>query len=356
MRRKTVGLYTPYLDVMGGGEKHILSILKVFDEAGYNVIIFWDNDLTQVIKEKLHLTFKHLTFAKSIRRMSLFEKARILSPLEWLLYVTDGSYFFSPAKHTGIFCMVPDKKLYQMTPLNALKTVNSMFFANSFFTKNWLHKWGIDSQVLYPFVPKELFTQPNTVKKPYVLTVGRFFRHLHSKRQDDLIRTFLHFHHQHPEFKLILAGGVMPEDEGYVDELRKAFPQPFIELKTNIPFAELKKLYGESLIYWHFAGFGVDESKHPEQVEHLGMTPLEAMASRCITFCYNAGGPKELIRESKNGFVFNTKDELIRKMNSLLNRPTLQTQIQDDAQQFVKDSFSYEPFKKHVVNIFNLHS
>ncbi len=349
MRRKTVGLYTPYLDVMGGGEKHILSILKVFDELGYNVKIFWDADLSSQIKEKLQLSFTHLTFAKDIQKMSFFEKARALSPLEWLFYVTDGSYFFSPAKHTGIFCMVPNRKLYNMTPLNALKTVNSVFISNSLYTKKWLSEWGVHTQVLYPYVSEELFIQPATSKKPYVLSVGRFFRHLHSKRQDDLIRTFLHFHHNHPQFKLILAGGVKTEDLGYVEELKKTFPQSCIEWKTNVSFSELRHLYNESLLFWHFAGFGVDETKHPEQVEHLGMTPLEAMASRCITFCFNAGGPKEIIEHGRNGFVFNTKDELLHEVNNLLNRPSLQALIQNNAQRFVTEKFSYLPFKKHVI-------
>ena len=58
MKRKTVGLYTPYLDIMGGGEKHILSILKVFDDVGYNTILFWNKDLSLEIKERLKLTFR----------------------------------------------------------------------------------------------------------------------------------------------------------------------------------------------------------------------------------------------------------------------------------------------------------
>lgn len=103
MRKKTVGLYTPYLDVMGGGSKSILSILKVFDEAGYNVVIFWDKDLSAEIKDKLKIEFEHLRFEKNIKEMSFIEKAKKISPLEWMFYVTDGSYFFSPAKKQLFF-------------------------------------------------------------------------------------------------------------------------------------------------------------------------------------------------------------------------------------------------------------
>ncbi len=40
MKRKKAALYDPFLDVMGGGEKHILSILKVLEEKGFEIHIF----------------------------------------------------------------------------------------------------------------------------------------------------------------------------------------------------------------------------------------------------------------------------------------------------------------------------
>lgn len=354
MKRKTVGLYTPYLDIMGGGEKHILSILKVFDDAGYNVILFWNTDLSAEIQDKLKLTFTHLRFEKDLKSMSFIEKAKKISSLDWLLYVTDGSYFFSPAKKTAVFCMVPDKKLYNLSPLNAVKTANVSFIANSHFTASWLHKWGISSQVVYPYVSEELFIKEPRQRKPIVLTVGRFFKHLHAKKQQDLIKAFLRFHLHHREYSLILAGGVKQEDAQYVKELRHEFPQPFIHFKTNVPFNALKELYKEAMMYWHFAGFGVDAHTHPEQVEHLGMTPLEAMASRTVPFCFNAGGPRELIESGKNGFLFNSAEELLQQTSYFLNTPTLQSQVSESAYQFAHRLFRYNQFAHHVKKIFHI--
>lgn len=354
MRRKTVGLYTPYLDVMGGGEKHILSILKVFDDSGYNTVLFWDTDVSGEIKEKLKLTFKHLRFEKNLKKMTFLEKAQKLTPLDWLLYVTDGSYFFSPAKKTAIFCMVPNKKLYNLSPLNSLKTANAVFIANSHFTAGWLHKWGISSQVVYPYVSSELFVSEPRQRSPIVLTVGRFFKHLHAKRQKDLIKTFLRFHSHHPEYVLVLAGGVKEEDVQYVNELKAEFSQPFILFKTNIPFDTLRDLYKNAMMYWHFTGFGIDASAHPEQVEHLGMTPLEAMASRTVPFCFNAGGPRELIESGKNGFLFHSEEELLRQASYFLNTPTLQQRMGETVYRFAEKSFHYDKFTTNVKKIFKI--
>ena len=354
MKRKTVGLYTPYLDIMGGGEKHILSILKVFDDAGYNTILFWDTDVSSEIKEKLKLTFNHLRFETNLKKMTLMEKARKLSPLDWLFYVTDGSYFFSPAKNTAVFCMVPDKKLYNLSPINALKTANVSFIANSHYTASWLHKWGIQSKIVYPFISQEFFQDTLPAKKKLILTVGRFYKHLHSKQHRSLIKTFLRFHRNHSDYFLVLAGGVKNEDVSFVEELRREFPQPFIRFKTNIPFYELKELYKTASLYWHFTGYGADVHSHPEQAEHLGMTPLEAMASHTVPFCYNAGGPRELIESGKNGFLFTSEEELLQQTSYILNTPTLQHHMQDAAYNFALKSFHYDYFSHQVKKIFHL--
>jgi glycosyltransferase involved in cell wall biosynthesis len=356
MRRKTVGLFTPYLNTLGGGEKHILSILKVFDTAGYNVVVFWNQDLSQEFKSRLKLEFQHLTFAKDLRNQNIIEKSKLLSPLEWLFYVTDGSYFFSPAKRTAVFCMVPDRKLYHMTPINMLKTTNVRFISNSHFTQSHLHAWGINSTVVYPFVSDELFQHVMPVKKPLILSVGRFFSHLHSKKHEEVIKAFLAFHSQFPDFRLVLAGGVAPEDQHIVDDLRNHYPQPSISIETNISFARLQELYKEALVYWHFTGSGVDERLHPEQVEHLGMTPLEAMASQAVPFCFNAGGPRELIEHKKNGFLFSSSDELIKEMNYFLSSPQLQRAMQENAYSFAKKTFSQHVFERHVTTIFSIKS
>jgi glycosyltransferase involved in cell wall biosynthesis len=354
MKRKTVGLFTPYLNILGGGEKHILSILQVFDRAGYNVVIFWDGDMSEQFRHRLQIEFTHLTFAKDLRKQSMFEKSLLLSPLEWLFYVTDGSYFFSPAKRTAVFCMVPDKKLYRMSPMNMLKTANAQFIANSHFTQAHLHSWGIESTVAYPFVSDAFFQASLSPKQPMVLSVGRFFRHLHSKKHEELIKAFIAFHDHYPDFRLVLAGGVTPEDQIVVDELRSTFPQQYIQIKTNLGFEELRQLYQDALVYWHFAGYGIDEKEHPERVEHLGMTPLEAMASRTVPFCFNAGGPREIIDHRTNGFLFSSPDELMKEMNYFLSSPHLQRTIQENAYQFVHKTFSYVSFEKHIKKLFSV--
>jgi len=354
--QKKVGLYTPYLDVLGGGEKHILSIIKVFEDLGLALYIFWDKDLKKEIKERLGLTFKNLFFLPNI-----FKKKSFLSFLKFLLisknfdyffYVTDGSYFFSSAKKNFVFAMAPDRNLYRLNFINRLKLLNWQFISNSSFTHKWLKKWGINSYVISPYIEEKFFKLKKQKKETIILSVGRFFGHLHSKRQDLAIKTFKKIKQKNlsfKDFKLILIGGLKKEDRDYFSYLQKiAAGDPSIIFETNLSQEKIYDFYQKTSFFWHFAGFGIDENKNPQNVEHLGIAPLEAMACGCLTFCYKAGGPKILIEDGKTGFLFSTEDELINKMENIIANKKKQNEIKKNAHHFVLTNFSYEVFKQRV--------
>lgn len=360
MKRK-IALYNPYLDVMGGGERHILSVLKVFADHDYTPTIFWDKNVNPSIKNNLNLEFSEpIKYETNIfkKNATLLYKLQKLKEFDLFLYVTNGSYFFSSAKKNYVFCMVPLQEMYNMSALNKLKTLNYSFISNSHYTASWLKKWEITSDVLYPYIDDDfLNTDLNRQRKDKtIVIVGRFFRHLHAKRQDVAIKTFLQLKKIHPDFHdytLILAGSVKSEDQDYYDELiALANSDKSIILKPNVPYQELLKIYKSARFYWHFTGYDVDENLHPEQVEHLGITPLEAMASGCVTFCYNAGGPREIITEGKNGYLFKSQSELVNKMQSILGKDNKPLQM--EAQNYVRTNFSYEVFKKNIMKIFNI--
>lgn len=361
MKRKKAALYNPYLDTMGGGERHILAIMKAIEDAGYEIHIFWDKDLTNVISSKLNLEFNTpLHFHPNIfKNSSLIDKLQTLSQYDLFFYVTDGSYFFSTAKKNYVFCMVPNKDLYQLDFISQLKTKNYSFVSNSEFTQSWLKKWDINSKVIYPSLDNHFINlDPNTLQKEEtILSVGRFFGHLHSKKHDVIIKAFkeLHKKKEFSHLKLILAGSLKDEDTQYFQSLVELIGEDTsIELQPNLPHAELLQLYKNAKYYWHFAGYGVNESRHPEQVEHLGITPLEAMASGCITFCYNAGGPKEIIKNGYNGFLFQDEKELFSQMNNLVNDKDLQQSIKENALTFVHEHFRFDVLKKGVWEVLDL--
>lgn len=360
MKRKTVGLYDPYLDSMGGGERHVLSILEVLEkEAGYSPILYWDEDETARIQKTLNIAFENLSIQPNIFKTGgTLAKLQVLKHLDRFIYVTDGSYFFSNAKKNYVFCMVPNANLFRNNLVNVLKTRNYSYICNSEFTQSWLTRFGIDAQVLYPYISEEFLNLPlhHTSKEKLIVVVGRFFGHLHSKRQDIAIKAFLELkkHPQFSDYKLVLAGNVLPSDQGYVDSLHQMIGKhPSIEIRTNIPFSEILSLYEQARFYWHCTGYGLDDRKDPERVEHFGITPLEAMAAGCITLCYNAGGPKFFIHSGENGFLFSTTEELIHQCLSITEHGDNLHEMSEKARNYVKKTFTYNHFSKRVLELFD---
>ncbi|MGB9637514.1 MAG: glycosyltransferase, partial [Microgenomates group bacterium] len=99
--------------------------------------------------------------------------------------------------------------------------------------------------------------------------------------------------------------------KAFVAELRKKAEGYPIEIKENPSFKELVQLYGQAKIFWNASGYGVDEEKNPEKVEHFGMTTVEAMAAGCIPVVIAKGGQREIIDEAENGFFWEGKNDLI---------------------------------------------
>ncbi len=352
LKNKKIALYTPYLDVLGGGEKHILSIIEVFHKLGGEIYIFWNKKLTQQLKERFNFSFLN----KINWLPTYLKKPFYLKDFNYFFYVTDGSYFFSLAKKNFVFCMVPKKSLYNLNLINKIKLFNYWFISNSSYTSKWLKKWGLNPITIPPYISEELILDNTYLKKEkIILSVGRFFSHLHSKNHDLIINTYLNLKKNSNlfrDYQLILAGGLKKEDENYFQKLKLLTKNdPSIIFKPNLSFFELKKLYQLSTYFWHFTGLLVDEKNHPEKVEHFGLAPLEAMANQCITFCHNSGGPKLFIKNFDNGILFNNEKELIKKIIKVEKDNLLKSKIKINSYQYIKNNFNFKKFQNKILKI-----
>lgn len=351
-------LFDPYLDVMGGGERHVLSIMEVLQEEGYDIDIAWDNEeILEDLRTQLHLKLTRFRIISNVFKPGMSDqRGAITKQYDIFIYVTDGSYFLSSAQKNYIFAMYPDKSLFKLTPLNWIKTRRYQVIANGDFTaeriKNWLK---IKTHVLPPYFDKSQF-ESSSKRSKKIMSVGRIFKHLHSKRHDIVIQAFIRLKEKYQEFNdfsLDIIGGIKKEDAEYLKSLEKlAVGRKDVSFHINVSHEELKKHYSTAQFYWHAGGFGIDENVQPENVEHFGITPIEAMISGCITFCYNAGGPKEYISNGKNGYLYSTVEELVDKTFEAYTKP--QNDMVKNAQEYVDSHFSKDVFKNNAKKIFNI--
>ena len=73
---------------------------------------------------------------------------------------------------------------------------------------------------------------------------------------------------------------------------------------------DLAGLYQEAEIYWHGTGLGTDLEQEPEKAEHFGISLVEAMSAGCVVFAYGSGGPREIITDGVDGFLYSSTEDL----------------------------------------------
>ncbi len=186
------------------------------------------------------------------------------------------------------------------------------FLANSMFTSSWTRRlWGVEADVLYPPVRAEV--APGA-KRPLILVLGRFFdpSYGHSKKQMELLDTFagLHRDGELDGWELALVGGCDAANREFVLAIKRAARGLPVSVHVNAPGETVQRLLGEASIYWHAAGFGEDEQRHPERFEHFGIAVVEAMAAGAVPVVYGRAGPVEIVRPGLDGLHWDTLEQL----------------------------------------------
>lgn len=345
-----IGIYSPYLDTVGGGEKYMLTIAESLS-AENDVDVFLDSHLqtldiksiTEKASKLLDLDLSKTNFIQAPfgKGTKIWDRLKFLKHYDLFFYLTDGSIFYSSARKSILHIQSPIK----VSNSSLLKKIKSsswdLIIYNSNFTKEHCEKyWKIKGQVLYPPVNTETFKSEK--KKKQILTVGRFFGFLKDKKHGLMIDSFKKMYDKNKinDWSFYLVGGAGKGDAEYVKDLEsraKGYP---IKILPNLPFNDLKKLYSGSSIYWHASGFGEVD---PAKMEHFGITTVEAMASGCVPVVINMGGQKEIVDDSKNGFLWVSPEEMESKTLDLIKNDRLMLSLSKAAQEKSSD-FSKKKF------------
>lgn len=348
MKRALV--FSPYLDSIGGGEVYTLHFAKALEMAGYRVELAWHDErtLTSIHKflgvklENLIINreaYRHFRSRQPIWRIYSYTKE-----FDLIFFLSDGSIPFVFATKNILHFQVPFTTI-KANILTKLKLQNQTVVCNSAFTQEIVNtRLKTQSQILYP--PVKL--RKAGKKIPVILSVGRFTDSLHNKRQDVLVEAFKNlFDEGFEDWKLVLVGNDR-EGKRLVNRIHKLIKNYPIQVLTEATHAQLNKLYASSSIYWHAAGFGIDETKYPERVEHFGMSTVEAMSAGCVPIVIRKGGQKEIVQHNRNGYLFDTKQQLISYTSQVIQDLDLTDRFRANA---IKTSqqFSTQNFYQQVI-------
>jgi glycosyltransferase involved in cell wall biosynthesis len=159
------------------------------------------------------------------------------------------------------------------------------------------------------------------IKKRMILSVGRVFIGAHSKRHDLLLTAFRQLYERTGgDIELHLAGSSIPEPMhmDYLNRLYEMAEGLPVKFHVNAASEDLAALYRDAAIYWHGAGLDSDLNDRPETAEHFGMSIVEAMSAGCVPLSFNSGGPREIITDGVDGFLYGSPGGLVTLTQQLL--------------------------------------
>lgn len=350
-----IAIYSPYLHILGGGEKYLLDIAVNLSKKN-EVFLFTNPNVQKEIMRILGINLEGIKFIGD----NLFHKSnnpvsriQALHDFDELIFMTDGSVPYPINRKNYMIIQspihIPKKNLRNSLKLKKWKIV----CYSGFMQKIIAGKLKKNAYILSPAVDIRKYKNNSIKKENIILSVGRFFAYPHNKKHDVLIEAFKsNFNYIFTDWKLIIAGGVTEESGEEIFNKLKILSEQFpIEIYKNLPFEKLVNLYNRAKIYWHAAGYGEDIINHPERAEHFGITPLEALASGCIPLVYNGGGLPDTIHDGRNGFLWNTITELISKTSRLIDDEMYYKNISDKLAKEA-ESFSLDKFYANLQKIF----
>lgn len=380
--KKSALLYSEYWRSFGGGEKYLACCAETLLRSGrYDVTLLAQP--TSFDRDAVARYFNVDLAGATVRTIEgepdvlRAEAERISGEFDLFLYMTNFRFIRSRARQTFVILQVPygsitpfsllttsikqnlkeaGKDLVRRTMFKRLHDTQAVIVYSRFVQLSLDVIHDIPSTVIEP--PIDDFLVEGAVKERVILSVGRFFNGLYNnKRYDILIDAFKKLCERLPnttwQYRLVGSCGADEESQAYLQRLQevaRGFP---IYFHVNAPYEDLRRHYNEATLFWHAAGFAVDEDKHPERAEHFGMSTLEAMSARCVPIVINAGGQKEIVSHGDSGYLWSSVDELVEHSIKLIAQHELLAVMQARARERFQE-FDREHFSKKLLSTLEL--
>lgn len=345
-----IGIYDPYIDDIGGGEKYMLTIAHVLSQNN-DVFVFWDNkeDLLS-IEKRFSINLSKVKLTPNIFSSKTSFLKRLLSSKKYdaIIVLSDGSLPYVLSKKLYIHIQQPIQEFEKDSIKNKIKLSRvNRFFCNSEFTKNLIYnKFQIKTVVIYPPV---VIHAKKVKKTNSILHVGRF-RVKNTpvddyKKQHVMITCFKEMVNRGLKGWVLDMVVSFPEkDKDTFEKMRKTAAGYPILFHINETNDKLWDYYSKAKIYWHASGYGEDLDKHPEYAEHFGISTVEAMGAGVVPVVINAGGQKEIVTDGENGLFWSTTPELIENTLILIHSKDIMSELSKNAKiralDFSADEFS----------------
>jgi glycosyltransferase involved in cell wall biosynthesis len=370
VRKPKLAIYDHAFHFIGGAQKYGLSLISTLQDR-FDITIISNKHITHShFSSWYDLDLSHCEI--KVIKLPYFEDKNINHLDPACVSKDEKNPFHLISKESGNYDFFINNSMNEMVyPLSNISVLvchfperrpKSYFYVdqytrivyNSRYTAEWIKKkWDLaPHELIYPPVDMEP-EQEKTQKKKVILSVARFEVE-GTKRQLEMLQAFLKLKQEYPKimedwiFKLVGGSDVK---NPYLQRLKNLVAENSdkdIQLKINIPIEELKSLYQESTLFWHLCGL---THRDPSEIEHFGMTTVEAMQNKMIPIVYDGGGLREIIDHGIDGFRISSKAELLNHTLKLCQDNELVQKLSENAKKKSRE-FSRSKFEDRVNRIF----
>jgi glycosyltransferase involved in cell wall biosynthesis len=300
------------MHVLGGGERYTYALAEVLLDAGLSVTVAGPKLPSE--DERVRRNF---STSVELRELGKADVPRATRDVDVFVHVTSGPPVRSYARRS--FAVVQFPTPWSKPWRTRVHALNYRLVVYSDYVRQWVwRRWRRRATVLPP--PAELGSYEPGEKESLILTVGRIYPEVHRKRHDALIEAFTLLGES--PWRLVIAGSLASTDPGardFLSGLERRTSGLRVDIRPNVTQNELRSLYSRASLYWHGAGFGRGADE-PDQVEHFGISVVEAMSYGAVPLVVDDGGLREVV-PSDAGERWQSLDELAAMTTALIEAP-----------------------------------
>ncbi|MEM4366995.1 MAG: glycosyltransferase family 4 protein [Candidatus Anstonellales archaeon] len=370
-------LVHPFLHQRGGGERVVLEISKKFNPIIYTVLYDPKNTFEDFNEYDIRILPKSLLEAPFFFMKNDFRYSRAISagfryyfskltedydvinahgtPSEWIRNRNERVlwYCYSPSREAYDLydfrmknLSLPQKvlksvfisgfRLTEESIVQKLEKIVAISEITNFRIKKYFKR--NDAEVIPPGVDAEKFTNKGYEK--YFFYPSRI---VPEKRFEYAIEAFKRFSKKKKGWKLIIAGFLAdkPSEKEYFEKIKELAKGFNVEFRLNLEEKDLKELYSNSYAVL-FTPINED----------FGLVPLEAMASEKPCISVNEGGPVNVIKEGRTGFLVNSPEEMADRMLYLASHSEENERMGKEGRKEIFRNYTWKVFLNRMERAF----
>lgn len=351
-----VAIFNNCLGVFGGGERVTCALAHSLSTLGYAVDLLSFEERVPTREELSeafgpgHDGYRVVPLRAEAGRSQDQVLTEHLHDYAIFINNTAGSSFRNPCPLGVYMVMFPFQAGGDWVDSYHHLVCNSEYTA--FYTRQ---RWGAHHMVsvLYPCA-EEHPGHPREVRELEVVTVGRFNVSGHNKNQALLVDAFKRALPLLPGgWRLTVVGRINPGEETrrYVDEMVAGCRGLPVHFEFNASEQTKAQILSRAALYWSGTGVGLGEPWDAARMEHFGISIVEAMAAGCIPLALDRGGPREIIRNAVDGFLYTDLEQLVTCTALLALHPPLRERMRRAASERAQ-TFNRRAFDASVARFF----